>query len=56
MTVLTPLVLIAAGGIGRPGDVRDLAALLPRLEGAVVGRALYEGGDLAAFLEAAAPQ
>jgi phosphoribosylformimino-5-aminoimidazole carboxamide ribotide isomerase len=38
--------VIAAGGIRGIEDLRDLAALGPMVEGAVVGRALYEGLDL----------
>ncbi len=40
--------LIASGGVSRPDDVRKLAAM-PRLTGAIIGKALYDGaitGDL----------
>ena len=41
--------VIASGGISSMDDLRQLAALEPRLHGAVVGRAIYEGAvDLAA--------
>lgn len=38
--------VIAAGGIRGVDDLRRLAALGPMVEGAIVGRALYEGLDL----------
>jgi phosphoribosyl isomerase A len=44
--------VVAAGGVGRPEDVAALAALDPAAEGAVVGRALYEGRALGEFLRA----
>ncbi len=43
---------IAAGGIRGLEDLRALAASGPPIEGAVVGRALYEGLDLAEALAA----
>jgi phosphoribosylformimino-5-aminoimidazole carboxamide ribotide isomerase len=39
----TPLPLIASGGIGTAADVRALAGLGPRVMGAIVGKALYDG-------------
>jgi phosphoribosylformimino-5-aminoimidazole carboxamide ribonucleotide (ProFAR) isomerase len=45
--------VIASGGIRGVEDLRAIAALGPSVEGAVVGRALYEGGlDLAAAIAA----
>jgi phosphoribosylformimino-5-aminoimidazole carboxamide ribonucleotide (ProFAR) isomerase len=45
--------VIASGGIRDLEDLRAIAALGPAVEGAVVGRALYEGGlDLARAIEA----
>lgn len=35
--------LVASGGVGSLGDLRELAALDPPPTGAIVGRALYEG-------------
>ena len=36
--------IVASGGVSKPDDLRALAALArPNLEGAIVGRALYEG-------------
>jgi phosphoribosyl isomerase A len=45
--------VLAAGGVAAPEHVRALAAIGPPVEGAVVGRALYEGADLGEFLQAA---
>ncbi len=39
--------VIASGGIRGTDDLRAIAALDPAVEGAIVGRALYEGLDLA---------
>jgi len=47
--------VVAAGGIAGPADVAALAGLEPAIEGAVVGRALYEGTALREFLAAARP-
>jgi phosphoribosylformimino-5-aminoimidazole carboxamide ribotide isomerase len=45
--------VLASGGIRDLEDLRAIAALGPSVEGAVVGRALYEGGlDLAAAIAA----
>lgn len=44
--------VIAAGGVRGVDDLRSLARLGGTLEGAVVGRALYEGLDLRAALDA----
>ena len=46
--------LVAAGGIRGVEDLRSVAALGGRIEGAVIGRALYEGLDLADALAAVA--
>lgn len=47
--------VIASGGIRDLDDLRAIAALGPAIEGAVVGRALYDGGmGLAAAIEAVA--
>lgn len=46
--------VIAAGGIRNVEDLRALAALGEGIEGAVVGRALYEGLDLREALSAVA--
>lgn len=45
--------VLVAGGIRGVEDVRAVAALGGRIEGAVVGRALYEGLDLASAIAAA---
>jgi phosphoribosylformimino-5-aminoimidazole carboxamide ribonucleotide (ProFAR) isomerase len=42
--------VLAAGGIAAPGHIREVAAL--GVEGAIVGRALYEGVPFAEFLRA----
>jgi phosphoribosylformimino-5-aminoimidazole carboxamide ribotide isomerase len=34
--------IIASGGVASLDDIRDLAAIGPRIEGVIVGRALYE--------------
>lgn len=44
--------VVVAGGIRGVVDLRSVAALGGRIEGAVVGRALYEGVDLADALAA----
>src|SRR6266540_1085241 len=41
--------VLVAGGVATPGHVRALAAIGPFVEGAIVGRALYEGAQLADF-------
>jgi len=46
--------VIAAGGIRGISDLRILASLGQGVEGAIVGRALYEGLDLGAALDAVA--
>ena len=46
--------IVAAGGIRGVEDLRSVAALGGRIEGAVIGRALYEGLDLADALAAVA--
>lgn len=52
LTAVTPLAVVAAGGVGSVDDVRRLAEC--GVEGAIVGRALYTGDiDLGAALEAA---
>ena len=52
----TGIDVVASGGVGRPGDLTDLADLEVdgrRLAGIIIGRALYEGTvDLAAAVEA----
>ena len=47
--------IVASGGVSRADDIRALAALRrANLEGAIVGKALYEGtATLAALLDAA---
>jgi phosphoribosylformimino-5-aminoimidazole carboxamide ribotide isomerase len=45
--------VIASGGIASIEDLRTVAALGGRVEGAVVGRALYEGLDVREALAAA---
>ena len=44
--------VIASGGVRGVDDLRAIAALGPGVEGAVIGRALYEGLDLAAAIDA----
>jgi phosphoribosylformimino-5-aminoimidazole carboxamide ribotide isomerase len=39
----THLYVIASGGISSIEDIRRLSGLHPRLEGAIIGKALYEG-------------
>lgn len=39
----TPLPVIASGGIGSAEDIRSLVGLGPRVTGAIVGKALYDG-------------
>jgi len=46
--------VLAAGGIRSVDDVRAVAALGGTVEGAIVGRALHEGLDLAEALRATA--
>lgn len=46
--------IVAAGGIRGVEDLRSVAGLGGRIEGAVIGRALYEGLDLADALAAVA--
>ncbi|HEY3318379.1 MAG TPA: 1-(5-phosphoribosyl)-5-[(5-phosphoribosylamino)methylideneamino]imidazole-4-carboxamide isomerase [Coriobacteriia bacterium] len=46
--------VIASGGVATLEDIRDLASIGPRVEGVIVGRALYENAfTLAEALEAA---
>ena len=40
---LSPFPVIASGGISRVEDLRAVQALGPRVEGAIVGKALYDG-------------
>ncbi len=50
----SPFPVIASGGISRLDDIRALLDLGPRVEGAIVGKALYDGKlDLAAAIKAA---
>ncbi len=46
--------VVVAGGIRGVDDLRAVAALDGRIEGAVIGRALYEGLDLRAAIAAVA--
>ncbi|MGH7206950.1 MAG: 1-(5-phosphoribosyl)-5-[(5-phosphoribosylamino)methylideneamino]imidazole-4-carboxamide isomerase [Nitrospiraceae bacterium] len=39
----SPVPVIASGGISRVEDIRAIKALGPRVEGAIVGKALYDG-------------
>jgi phosphoribosylformimino-5-aminoimidazole carboxamide ribonucleotide (ProFAR) isomerase len=48
----SPAPLVVAGGIRGVDDLRAVAALGGRIEGAVIGRALYEGLDLRAAIAA----
>jgi phosphoribosylformimino-5-aminoimidazole carboxamide ribonucleotide (ProFAR) isomerase len=50
----SPVPVVVAGGIRGVDDLRALAALGGRIEGAVIGRALYEGLDLRAAIAAVA--
>jgi phosphoribosylformimino-5-aminoimidazole carboxamide ribotide isomerase len=50
----SPVPVVVAGGIRDVEDLRAVAALGGRIEGAVIGRALYEGLDLAAAIAAVA--
>jgi phosphoribosylformimino-5-aminoimidazole carboxamide ribotide isomerase len=43
MTAVCPVPLIASGGVTRTDDLRSLRALGPKVIGAIVGKALYEG-------------
>jgi len=43
MVAACPVPLIASGGITRTEDLRQLCALGPKVIGAIVGKALYEG-------------
>ncbi|HEV8242540.1 MAG TPA: 1-(5-phosphoribosyl)-5-[(5-phosphoribosylamino)methylideneamino]imidazole-4-carboxamide isomerase [Nitrospirales bacterium] len=43
MTAVCPVPVIASGGITRTDDLRSLRALGPKVIGAIVGKALYEG-------------
>jgi phosphoribosylformimino-5-aminoimidazole carboxamide ribotide isomerase len=43
MAAVCPVPLIASGGITRTEDLRQLRALGPKVIGAIVGKALYEG-------------
>lgn len=51
---LSPAPVVVAGGIRGVDDLRAVAALDGRIEGAVIGRALYEGLDLRAAIAAVA--
>jgi phosphoribosylformimino-5-aminoimidazole carboxamide ribotide isomerase len=44
--------VIASGGVRGHDDLQAIAALGAGVEGAVIGRALYEGLDLAAAIAA----
>lgn len=49
-----PMPVIASGGITKADDIRAIRSLGPRIEGAIVGKALYDGKlDLQAALAAA---
>jgi phosphoribosyl isomerase A len=48
----SPVPVVVAGGIRGVDDLRAVAALGRRIEGAVIGRALYEGLDLRAAITA----
>jgi phosphoribosylformimino-5-aminoimidazole carboxamide ribonucleotide (ProFAR) isomerase len=50
----SPVPVVVAGGIRGVDDLRAVAALDRRIEGAVIGRALYEGLDLRAVIAALA--
>jgi phosphoribosylformimino-5-aminoimidazole carboxamide ribotide isomerase len=50
----SPVPVVVAGGIRSVDDLRAVAALDGRIEGAVIGRALYEGLDLRAVIAAVA--
>ena len=43
MAATCPVPLIASGGITRTEDLRQLHVLGPKVIGAIVGKALYEG-------------
>lgn len=50
----SPVPVIASGGITKVEDIRAIKSLGPRIEGAIVGKALYDGKlDLQAALAAA---
>jgi phosphoribosylformimino-5-aminoimidazole carboxamide ribonucleotide (ProFAR) isomerase len=49
-----PVPVVVAGGIRGVEDLRAIAALEGRVEGAVIGRALYDGLDLRAVIAAVA--
>jgi len=49
-----PVPVVVAGGIRGVEDLRAIAALGGRVEGAVIGRALYDGLDLRAVIAAVA--
>ena len=51
----SPVPVIASGGVTRIEDIRAIQALDPRIEGVIVGKALYDGKlDLKAALAAVA--
>jgi phosphoribosylformimino-5-aminoimidazole carboxamide ribonucleotide (ProFAR) isomerase len=50
----SPVPVVVAGGIRGVEDLRAIAALDGRIEGAVIGRALYDGLDLRAVMAAVA--
>jgi phosphoribosylformimino-5-aminoimidazole carboxamide ribonucleotide (ProFAR) isomerase len=50
----SPAPIVVAGGIRGVDDLRAVAALDGRIEGAVIGRALYEGLDLRAAIASVA--
>jgi phosphoribosylformimino-5-aminoimidazole carboxamide ribonucleotide (ProFAR) isomerase len=50
----SPVPVVVAGGIRGVEDLRAIAALGGRIEGAVIGRALFDGLDLRALMAAVA--
>jgi phosphoribosylformimino-5-aminoimidazole carboxamide ribotide isomerase len=57
MLATTRIPVIASGGISSAADIRAVAALIPRVSGAIIGKALYDGRlTLEAALAAAREQ
>jgi phosphoribosylformimino-5-aminoimidazole carboxamide ribotide isomerase len=57
MLATTRIPVIASGGISSAADIRAVAALIPRVAGAIIGKALYDGRlTLEAALAAAREQ